>query len=88
MSRKRMSESQHTWPPLKTVIRDGVSSAVNTLSLAAPVGSLVNRHMAKHVRFGVAHLHMFATAVPHALSGNAHGSRLARAWSPGDWLVC
>lgn len=83
MSMKRLSESHHTRHPPRIAIRDGVSSAANTLSLATPVGSLVNKHMAKHARFRVAHLRMFATAASHALSNIAHGSRLV-AWA----MVC
>lgn len=76
MSMKRLSASQHTRHPPRIAIRGGVSSAVNTLSLATPVESLVNNHMAKHARFGVVHRRMFATAAPHALSGIAHASSL------------
>lgn len=83
MLMKRMSASQHIWHPRKTAIRGGVFSAVNTLSLAVPVGSLVNKHMAKHARFGVGHLRMFAAAVLYALSNIAHGSHFV-AWA----MVC
>lgn len=41
------SESQHTRHPPRIAIRGGVSSAANTLSLATPVGSLVNNRQWK-----------------------------------------
>ncbi|KAG2359062.1 hypothetical protein BDR07DRAFT_1415886 [Suillus spraguei] len=74
MLMERMSKSQHTSHSSGTAVGGSVSSAANTLSFVVPVGSLVNKHMAKHARFRVAHLCIFAIAVLYAPSSVVHGS--------------